>query len=524
MGGRTSERMRLAGRFWPGALTLVLAMPTGETQAFRAPDHPVALELIRRAGPILATSRQSLRRAGHARCGRRPDRLRHPAGRAGCGGRRRRRAGRRRLDRARPLRHAGAAPARGSDQPRPAGRRGRGGLTAGYTRRRCASRSAPTTRASHLKGELCTLLDELRIEYRDFGTFGTEPVDYPGLHRAGGAGGGARRVRARDRARRQRDRGGDRGQQGARHPLRARRPIPVTARLGREHNDANVLAPRGADRRHRGRPSLRACVPRRRVRRRPPSAAAREARTDRGRGGAGLSLALSPPTASILDGVHGEGAAFAMRLVLRAAEVTRRRAADRHHAGPRRLVPLPRRGDARLRRTDWSTAGRASRIPTTLNVGGGRPAAPGAVSRRPSNRRPGTPPDGPIPRARRAADLHLCALPARRRRARRSASRWRGASRTPSPSATASSAPGRTGTATSSTSPRAITGRVPDAGLHRTDARRATLVLRLADDVPPDLRDADVLVPGPRDRARPARRDPPWRSSTACRPGSPRIA
>ena len=47
---------RLSERFWPGALTLVLATPTGETQAFRAPDHPVALDLIRRTGPILATS------------------------------------------------------------------------------------------------------------------------------------------------------------------------------------------------------------------------------------------------------------------------------------------------------------------------------------------------------------------------------------------------------------------------------------------------------------------------------------
>ena len=41
----------------------------------------------------------------------------------------------------------------------------------------------------------------------------------------------------------------------------------------------------------------------------------------------------------------------------------------------------------------------------------------------------------------------------------------------------------------------AITGRVPDAGLHRTDARRATLVLRLSSDVPPALRDADALAP-----------------------------
>jgi len=46
----------LARRFWPGALTLVLAMPDGETQAFRAPDHPVALALIAATGPIFATS------------------------------------------------------------------------------------------------------------------------------------------------------------------------------------------------------------------------------------------------------------------------------------------------------------------------------------------------------------------------------------------------------------------------------------------------------------------------------------
>jgi L-threonylcarbamoyladenylate synthase len=45
----------ITARFWPGALTIVLAGDAG-TQAFRAPDHPVALELIRAAGPIYATS------------------------------------------------------------------------------------------------------------------------------------------------------------------------------------------------------------------------------------------------------------------------------------------------------------------------------------------------------------------------------------------------------------------------------------------------------------------------------------
>ena len=46
----------LAQRFWPGALTLVLPGAGGASQAFRAPDHPVALDLIRASGPIFATS------------------------------------------------------------------------------------------------------------------------------------------------------------------------------------------------------------------------------------------------------------------------------------------------------------------------------------------------------------------------------------------------------------------------------------------------------------------------------------
>lgn len=55
-GWEADERAhRLSARFWPGALTLVLA-GSAETQAFRAPNHQVALALIRAAGPILATS------------------------------------------------------------------------------------------------------------------------------------------------------------------------------------------------------------------------------------------------------------------------------------------------------------------------------------------------------------------------------------------------------------------------------------------------------------------------------------
>jgi L-threonylcarbamoyladenylate synthase len=57
-GWHADERAhRLARRFWPGALTVVLPRGAGgTTQAFRAPDHPVTLELLRVAGPIFATS------------------------------------------------------------------------------------------------------------------------------------------------------------------------------------------------------------------------------------------------------------------------------------------------------------------------------------------------------------------------------------------------------------------------------------------------------------------------------------
>lgn len=56
-GAVPDDRARsLTERFWPGALTLVLPTRGGETQAYRAPDHEVALALIRAAGPLYATS------------------------------------------------------------------------------------------------------------------------------------------------------------------------------------------------------------------------------------------------------------------------------------------------------------------------------------------------------------------------------------------------------------------------------------------------------------------------------------
>jgi tRNA threonylcarbamoyl adenosine modification protein (Sua5/YciO/YrdC/YwlC family) len=56
---------RLAEAFWPGALTLVVrAQPslawdlgdTGGTVALRVPDHPVAIELLARTGPLAVSS------------------------------------------------------------------------------------------------------------------------------------------------------------------------------------------------------------------------------------------------------------------------------------------------------------------------------------------------------------------------------------------------------------------------------------------------------------------------------------
>jgi L-threonylcarbamoyladenylate synthase len=59
-GWTTDDRAaRLAQRHWPGPLTVVLGGstgPSGSTQGFRVPDDPVALELIRSAGPLLVTS------------------------------------------------------------------------------------------------------------------------------------------------------------------------------------------------------------------------------------------------------------------------------------------------------------------------------------------------------------------------------------------------------------------------------------------------------------------------------------
>jgi ribose 5-phosphate isomerase B len=92
-----------------------------------------------------------------------------------------------------------------------------------------------------LKGELCTLLDELRVEYRDFGTFSTDPVDYPDFIAP------VARAVARGEYERGIVLGGSgTGEAIVANKIRGIRCVeaadPVVASLGREHNDANVLS------------------------------------------------------------------------------------------------------------------------------------------------------------------------------------------------------------------------------------------------------------------------------------------
>lgn len=92
-----------------------------------------------------------------------------------------------------------------------------------------------------LKGELCTLLDELRVEYRDFGTYSTDAVDYPDLIAPV-----ARAVARGDYELGIVLGGSGTGEAIVANKVRGIRCVeaadPVTARLGREHNDANVLS------------------------------------------------------------------------------------------------------------------------------------------------------------------------------------------------------------------------------------------------------------------------------------------
>jgi ribose 5-phosphate isomerase B len=92
-----------------------------------------------------------------------------------------------------------------------------------------------------LKGELCSLLDELRVEYRDFGTFSSDTVDYPDF-----VAPVARGVSRGDYELGIVIGGSGTGEAIVANKVRGIRCVqctnPVVARLAREHNDANVIA------------------------------------------------------------------------------------------------------------------------------------------------------------------------------------------------------------------------------------------------------------------------------------------
>jgi L-threonylcarbamoyladenylate synthase len=71
LGGRVTElpaaAERLARRYWPGPLTLVLADREGGTIGVRVPNHPIPLALLAQFGAPLATTSANRSSAGSAR-------------------------------------------------------------------------------------------------------------------------------------------------------------------------------------------------------------------------------------------------------------------------------------------------------------------------------------------------------------------------------------------------------------------------------------------------------------------------
>jgi predicted aconitase len=206
-----------------------------------------------------------------------------------------------------------------------------------------------------------------------------------------------------------------------------------------------------------------------------------------------MAVVLDDRDRAMLDGAEGEGAAFAMRLVVRAAEVT----------GAARLIDVVGahidsclyHGEATIDFVELLARGHARvRVPTTLNVGAldlvhpelyrgdQRVAERGrllmeryrALGARPTF----TCAPYQLADVRPALGQHVA---------------WGESNAICFANSVLGARTNRYGDFLDVAA--AVTGRVPDAGLHRTDARRATLVLRLAADVPAALRIADVLFP-----------------------------
>ncbi|MEO8247276.1 MAG: aconitase X catalytic domain-containing protein [Chloroflexota bacterium] len=206
-----------------------------------------------------------------------------------------------------------------------------------------------------------------------------------------------------------------------------------------------------------------------------------------------MPVALSDRDRALLGGARGEGTAFAMRLVVLAAEVL----------GAERLLDISAahvdsclfHGQATLDFVDRIAAGGTQvAVPTTLNVGAVDLLHPGLWRGTPAAAADGR----RLMEAYRALGCrptYTCA-PYQTPWARPGLGEqvaWAESNAIVFCNSVLGARTERYGDFTDIAC--AVTGRAPDAGLHRTEARRATLVLRLADDVPAALRDADALYP-----------------------------
>ncbi|MEO6577834.1 MAG: aconitase X, partial [Candidatus Limnocylindria bacterium] len=206
-----------------------------------------------------------------------------------------------------------------------------------------------------------------------------------------------------------------------------------------------------------------------------------------------MSVSLSPHDRGLLNGSRGEGVAFAMRLVVRAAratgasqllDVTRAHVDSCLYHGEATLDFVKRIGEGRTRVV----------IPTTLNVGALDLLHPELYRGDPRTAKRGR---MLMERYRKlgARPTFTCA-PYQLADVRPTLGEqvaWGESNAIAFCNSVLGARTNRYGDFIDVAA--AVTGRVPDAGLHRTEARRATLVLRLSDDVPAALRDEDVLFP-----------------------------
>jgi predicted aconitase len=202
---------------------------------------------------------------------------------------------------------------------------------------------------------------------------------------------------------------------------------------------------------------------------------------------------LSGHDRALLDGELGEGAAFAMRLVVRAAETTAATALI--DVTGAHVDSCLYHGEATIDFVQRLTDGGARvRVPTTLNVGALDLVHPELYRGDPRIAERGRLLMDRY-RALGARPTFTCApyqlADARPRLGEQVA--WGESNAIAFCNSVLGARTNRYGDFLDIAS--AITGRVPYAGLHRTESRRATLVLRLGADVPSALRDADVLFP-----------------------------